>query len=75
MSGCLSLWSEMLRDEDIEQLIMAAIKWAAERNGRRRWAVLHQVIAEDRIEPVIQLMKAEHTVGFEEPRFDRSGSR
>lgn len=55
-SRILALWSEMLRDEDVEQLIMAAIKWAAE----PQWAppvgrILEQLIAEDRLEPVIQL--------------------
>ncbi len=55
-SRVLSLASEMLRDEDVEQLIMAAIRWAAE----PEWAppvgrILQQLIAEDRLEPVIQL--------------------
>ncbi len=53
----ISLASEMLRDEDVEQLIMAAIKWA----GEPEWAqpigrILEQLIAEDRLEPVFQLL-------------------
>ncbi|WP_419216465.1 DUF445 domain-containing protein [Gordonia sp. CPCC 205333] len=55
-SRALTLASEMLRDEDVEQLIMSAIRWAAE----PEWAppvgrILQQLIAEDRLEPVIQL--------------------
>ncbi|GAB17495.1 hypothetical protein GOEFS_035_00270 [Gordonia effusa NBRC 100432] len=56
-SRALSLASEMLRDEDVEQLIMSAIRWAAE----PEWAppvgrILQQLIVEDRLEPVIQLV-------------------
>lgn len=51
-----TLASEMLRDEDVENLITYAIKWA----GEPQWAqplgrVLEQLIAEDRLEPVFQL--------------------
>jgi uncharacterized membrane-anchored protein YjiN (DUF445 family) len=52
----ISLAAEMLRDEDVEKLIMYAIKWA----GEPEWAqplgrILEQLIAEDRLEPVFQL--------------------
>ena len=52
----ISLASEMLRDEDVENLIMHAIKWA----GEPEWAqplgrVIEQLVAEDRLEPVFQL--------------------
>ncbi len=48
----------MLRDEDVEQLIQAALKWVAE----PQWAppptgrILEQLIAEDRLEPVFQML-------------------
>lgn len=53
----IGLAAEMLRDEDVEQLIQAALKWAAE----PEWApptgrILEQLIAEDRLEPVFQLL-------------------
>ncbi len=53
----IQLASEMLRDEDVEQLIQAALKWAAE----PEWApptgrILEQLIAEDRLEPVFQML-------------------
>ncbi|NDK92142.1 DUF445 family protein [Gordonia desulfuricans] len=53
----LKLASEMLRDEDIEQFIQAALRWAAE----PEWAppigrILDQLIAEERLEPVFQLL-------------------
>ena len=53
----IGLAAEMLRDEDVEQLIRAALKWAAE----PEWApptgrILEQLIAEDRLEPVFQLL-------------------
>ncbi|MGW0038339.1 DUF445 domain-containing protein [Gordonia sp. NPDC003376] len=53
----LQLASEMLRDEDIEQFIQAALRWAAE----PEWAppigrILDQLIAEERLEPVFQLL-------------------
>lgn len=53
----IKLASEMLRDEDIEQFIQATLRWAAE----PEWAppigrILHQLIAEDRLEPVFQLL-------------------
>ncbi|MGC5247885.1 DUF445 domain-containing protein [Gordonia sp. DT219] len=53
----IKLASEMLRDEDIEQFIQAVLRWAAE----PEWAppigrILHQLIAEDRLEPVFQLL-------------------
>ncbi|MFE0751140.1 DUF445 domain-containing protein [Gordonia sp. NPDC058843] len=53
----ITLAAEMLRDEDVEQLIQAALKWAAE----PQWApptgrILEQLIAEDRLEPVFQLL-------------------
>lgn len=53
----IGLAAEMLRDEDIEQLITAALKWAAE----PQWSppigrILEQLIAEDRLEPVFQLL-------------------
>lgn len=53
----IQLASEMLRDEDVEQLIQAALKWAAE----PEWApptgrILEQLIAEDRLDPVFQLL-------------------
>ncbi|MDL9936921.1 DUF445 family protein [Gordonia sp. ABSL1-1] len=53
----IKLTSEMLRDEDVEQLIQAALKWAAE----PQWAppvgrILEQLIDEDRLEPVFQLL-------------------
>ncbi|MGV9709210.1 DUF445 domain-containing protein [Gordonia sp. NPDC003424] len=52
----IALAAEMLRDEDIENLIQHAIKWA----GEPEWAqplgrILEQLIAEDRLEPVFQL--------------------
>ncbi|MGB3697925.1 MAG: DUF445 family protein [Gordonia sp. (in: high G+C Gram-positive bacteria)] len=56
VSRVFKLWSEMLRDEDVEQFIQAVLKWAAE----PLWAppagrILEQLVAEDRLEPVIQL--------------------
>ncbi|WP_020105176.1 MULTISPECIES: DUF445 family protein [Nocardiaceae] len=49
--------AEMLDDEDIEQLILAAMKWAAEPEwGPPAGRVLEQLIAENRLEPVIQLV-------------------
>ncbi|TYQ07459.1 UNVERIFIED_ORG: uncharacterized membrane-anchored protein YjiN (DUF445 family) [Gordonia westfalica J30] len=53
----IQLASEMLRDEDVEQLIQAALKWVAE----PQWApptgrILEQLIAEDRLEPVFQML-------------------
>ncbi|MCR8898164.1 DUF445 family protein [Gordonia sp. GONU] len=53
----IQLASEMLRDEDVEQLIQAALKWVAE----PEWApptgrILEQLIAEDRLEPVFQML-------------------
>ncbi|MGV9670170.1 MULTISPECIES: DUF445 domain-containing protein [unclassified Gordonia (in: high G+C Gram-positive bacteria)] len=53
----IKLASEMLRDEDIEQFIQAALRWAAE----PEWAppigrILHQLIDEERLEPVFQLL-------------------
>lgn len=52
----IALAAEMLRDEDIENLIQHAIKWA----GEPEWAqplgrILEQLIAEERLEPVFQL--------------------
>ncbi|MBM7368002.1 uncharacterized membrane-anchored protein YjiN (DUF445 family) [Gordonia hydrophobica] len=56
VSRVFKLWSEMLRDEDVERFIQAVLKWAAE----PVWAppagrILEQLVAEDRLEPVIQL--------------------
>ncbi|MBY4569395.1 hypothetical protein ACN95_05060 [Gordonia sihwensis] len=56
VSRIFKLCSEMLRDEDVERLIQAALKWAAE----PLWAppagrILEQLVAESRLEPVIQL--------------------
>lgn len=56
VSRVFKLVSEMLRDEDIERFIQAVLKWAAE----PVWAppagrILEQLVAEDRLEPVIQL--------------------
>lgn len=53
----ITLASEMLRDEDIEQFIQAALRWAAE----PEWAppigrVLDQLINEDRLDPLFQLV-------------------
>lgn len=49
--------AEMLDDEDIEQLILAGIRWAAEPEwGPPAGRVLEQLIAENRLEPVIQLV-------------------
>lgn len=53
----IKLAAEMLRDEDVEQLITAALKWAAEPD----WAppagrILEQLIAEERLEPIFQLL-------------------
>jgi uncharacterized membrane-anchored protein YjiN (DUF445 family) len=49
--------AEMLDDEDIEQLIMAAMRWAAEPEwGPPAGRVLEQLIAENRLEPVIQMV-------------------
>ena len=48
--------AEMLDDEDIEQLIMAGMRWAAEPEwGPPAGRVLEQLIAENRLEPVIQM--------------------
>lgn len=48
--------AEMLDDEDVERLIMAAMRWAAEPEwGPPAGRVLEQLIAENRLEPVIQL--------------------
>ncbi|WP_245555786.1 DUF445 domain-containing protein [Gordonia soli] len=56
-SRVLTLAAEMLRDEDVEQLITAAITWA----GEPEWAqpagrILEQLIEEDRLEPVFQML-------------------
>ncbi|MBT0566947.1 DUF445 domain-containing protein [Williamsia sp. CHRR-6] len=56
-SRIISLAGEMLRDEDIEQLIMAGVQWLA----RPQWGppagrILEQLIDEDRLEPVIALL-------------------
>lgn len=56
VSRVFKLWSEMLRDEDVERFIQAVLTWAAE----PVWAppagrILEQLVAEDRLEPVIQL--------------------
>ncbi|PVY27429.1 uncharacterized membrane-anchored protein YjiN (DUF445 family) [Williamsia muralis] len=49
--------AEMLDDEDIEQLIMAGMRWAAEPEwGPPAGRVLEQLIAENRLEPVIQMV-------------------
>lgn len=49
--------AEMLDDEDIEKLITAAMRWAAEPEwGPPAGRVLEQLIAENRLEPVIQLV-------------------
>lgn len=49
--------AEMLDDEDIEQLILAGIRWAAEPEwGPPAGRVLEQLIAENRLEPVIQMV-------------------
>ncbi|MGV9827615.1 MULTISPECIES: DUF445 domain-containing protein [unclassified Gordonia (in: high G+C Gram-positive bacteria)] len=53
----ITLTSEMLRDEDIEQFIQAILRWAAE----PEWAppigrILEQLIDEDRLDPVFQLL-------------------
>ncbi|MFT4042134.1 MAG: DUF445 family protein [Gordonia sp. (in: high G+C Gram-positive bacteria)] len=53
----ITLASEMLRDEDIEQFIQAVLRWAAE----PQWAppigrITEQLIHEDRLEPVFQLL-------------------
>lgn len=56
-SRALRMASELLRDEDVERLIEAALKWA----GEPLWApptgrILQQLILEDRLEPVIALV-------------------
>ena len=56
-SRAIGLVAEMLRDEDIENFIQAAMKWAAE----PLWAppagrILEQLVDEDRLAPVIQLL-------------------
>ncbi|WP_110471105.1 DUF445 family protein [Williamsia limnetica] len=49
--------AEMLDDEDIEKLITAAMRWAAEPEwGPPAGRVLEQLISENRLEPVIQLL-------------------
>jgi uncharacterized membrane-anchored protein YjiN (DUF445 family) len=49
--------AEMLDDEDIEQLIIAGMRWAAEPEwGPPAGRVLEQLIAENRLEPVIQMV-------------------
>ncbi|SIR92791.1 DUF445 domain-containing protein [Williamsia sterculiae] len=53
----IGLFSEMLQDEDVEQFIMAAMKWAAEPQwGPPAGRVLEQLIEEDRLDPVIQML-------------------
>ncbi|WP_018177129.1 DUF445 family protein [Jongsikchunia kroppenstedtii] len=52
----VALWAEILADEDIEKLILAGMRWAAE----PEWAppsgrMLEQLISEQRLAPLIQL--------------------
>ncbi|WP_161926169.1 DUF445 domain-containing protein [Gordonia crocea] len=55
-SRLIALASEMLEDEDVEQFLMAAVKWAAEPEWSQPVGrILEQLVDEKRLEPVLQL--------------------
>ncbi|WP_188585248.1 DUF445 domain-containing protein [Gordonia jinhuaensis] len=53
----IGLVAEMLDDEDVERFITSTVRWVAEPQwGPPAGRVLEQLIAENRVEPVIQLL-------------------
>ncbi|GAA1909194.1 DUF445 domain-containing protein [Williamsia serinedens] len=73
-SRAIGLAGEMLADEDVEAFIVAGMRWMAEPQwGPPAGRVLEQLIAEERLEPLIQML-CERARGWAEesqPLIDR----